>query len=367
MKKYTSGSFTAIKYGIYKEDTDTITSFPAAIIADGENASAKVYGNMQQTGTPTPSSPIQPQECGERTANLCNEEYPNISGTIQYTPIYVGEGSFTLSTTLPYASNGANLFLLSGNVSTGASTSTNGVWLNHNITTQSEEGYITIGYRHYTGTKSPADSQTMLNTGSSALTYEPYGYKIPISSANTTTPIYLGEVQTTRKINKLTFSSSQNWQLQSINSHGIANFYIIATNNFLNNNIISNYFTQQTSSIATTTTEGIYIALTSSSATIYIRINSQTASTVQEFKDWLDGLSEEAALWYILAESTTVILNEPIRKIDNYADTVTTTIPTIAAADNINVSTTLKPSAIDLTYTGWHKYDDKKRSGGAWT
>lgn len=106
-----------------------------------------ISGNMEQTGTPTSSDPIQPQETGERTGNLFDELYPNISGTIRYIPLYVGEGSFTLSTTTPYDSGIANIFLLSGNVSSGASTPNNGAWLKHKVTAQSDGGYITIAYR----------------------------------------------------------------------------------------------------------------------------------------------------------------------------------------------------------------------------
>lgn len=43
----------------------------------------------------------------------------------------------------------------------------------------------------------------MLNTGSTALPYEPYGYKLPLTVNGVEYPIYLGEVETTRKIRKL--------------------------------------------------------------------------------------------------------------------------------------------------------------------
>ena len=183
----------------------------------------------------------------------------------------------------------------------------------------------------------------MLNEGSTALPYEPY----------TTIPVYLSEVQSTRQIKKLVFSSSQNWQLQSINSHGIANFYIVITNDFLDKSlVISNYFTPQTTPIADTTTEGILIAV-STTVSIYIRINSQTASTVQEFKNWLDGLSEEAAFWYVLAEPTTGIVNEPLMKIDSYADSLSVDVELPLpqnAKNNIDVNTTLKPSSASISY-----------------
>ena len=110
--------------------------------------------------------------------NLWNEDYTNISSTIIYRPLYVGDGTFTLSSTIPYFSNVANLFLLSGNVSTGASTSGNGVWINHTVTAQSDSGYVTVAYRNYSGTSSPAKYKTMLNEGSTPLDYEPYSSEV---------------------------------------------------------------------------------------------------------------------------------------------------------------------------------------------
>lgn len=79
---------------------------------------------------------------------------------------------------------GSNLFLLTGNVSTGASTPTNGVYVNHSKTVASTNGYVTIAYRSYDIT--PIDYHTQLEKGSTATAYEPY-------HAPVTTPIYLPE------------------------------------------------------------------------------------------------------------------------------------------------------------------------------
>ena len=52
-------------------------------------------------------------------------------------------------------------------------------------------------------------------------------YKIPISSANTTTPIYLGEVQTTRTIKKLVLTGEENWGKDS-NKDDIDDYFYTA-------------------------------------------------------------------------------------------------------------------------------------------
>ena len=305
-----------------------------------------ISGNMTQSGTPTQDSPIQPQETGERTGNLWDEEYPNISETIRYIPLYVGNGSFTLSTTTPYDSSVANLFLLSGNVSTGASTPGNGVWLNHNVTAQSVDGYVTIAYRHYTNTTSPTECKTMLNTGSTALPYEPYGYKLTISSANTTTPIYLGEVQTTRKIRKMrlvnpgsriTVPKGYTRLAFNISEH-VAPVYFKGGGYCNMTSWRANYNA---------------IGFVAQEHTMFITQDIPEWETLEGATEWLN--SNEVYIWYVLAEPTTGIVNEPIRKIGDYADTISmeqagVQIPTLHGNTVIDVLTDVKPSEVYIKY-----------------
>lgn len=132
---------------------------------------------------------------GDETANLWDEGYTDISTSVIYFPLYVGDGYFTLSTTMPRYLNAAGLFLLPGQQSGGGSTSTNGVWEGQPRTFQSQNGYITIAYKYFQASGvyiSPADYETMLNAGSTAMDYEPYGkYKIPITCGGQTYNIYL--------------------------------------------------------------------------------------------------------------------------------------------------------------------------------
>ena len=128
---------------------------------------------------------------GDKTANLFDETYPNIKKDMpEYKSVYVGNGTFTLSTNVSMFNNAAVLFLLAGNVSSGASTTNNGVSVGISRTVTAVNGYVTIAYRYYTSVD-PRDSQTMLNSGSTALPYEPYGYKIPILCGGETNTIYL--------------------------------------------------------------------------------------------------------------------------------------------------------------------------------
>lgn len=137
----------------------------------GELTNYRIYGNT-----------INGESVGDRTANLWDEIYEE-DGTLHYVPIAVGDGLFTLSTTIP---NGppANIFFLAGNVGSGASTVRNGVWGENSRTIEAVDGYVTIAYeagQSYGEQCYPWNNDTMLNAGSTALPYEPYGYRVPVT------------------------------------------------------------------------------------------------------------------------------------------------------------------------------------------
>lgn len=119
--------------------------------------------------------------------NLWNEDYTDIPVNMPiYKPLYLGEGTFTLSTSAPLNSNNAaNLFFMSGNVTQGASTNTTGCWNGHPITAIANNGYVTIAFRSQYNVN-PTDYQSQIELGSQATNYEPY-------IEPTTTNIYLDE------------------------------------------------------------------------------------------------------------------------------------------------------------------------------
>ena len=94
IKKCVNGSFVNDFYKEYGTDTDTITSLPKTIIGDGQPISSyTIKGNMVQSGTPTPSNPIYPQEVGDlvTTGEHAGEyKIPILSNGVSY-PIYLSE------------------------------------------------------------------------------------------------------------------------------------------------------------------------------------------------------------------------------------------------------------------------------------
>jgi hypothetical protein len=108
--------------------------------------------------------------------------YPDISSsTVQYRPIYVGNGTYTISTDCPKNSaEGANIFFLAGNAQAGASTQGNGVWNGRTITVTTDDGYVTVAYRSE-GNVDPTNYNTQIESGSQATSFAPYSNICPIS------------------------------------------------------------------------------------------------------------------------------------------------------------------------------------------
>ena len=196
-------------------------------------------------------------------------------------------------------------------------------------------------------------------------------YKIPISSANTTTPIYLGEVETTRKIRKLVLTGSEIWYLYStgdthqfytqdmrLGSVALSSTYsTIAPYGMTANNRKGNY--------------GCYPVSNGDEIAFQMYGSKADFPTQAEWKSYLAAQyanGTPVTIWYVLAEPTTGIVNEPLRKIGDYADTVSgITIPTITGVNTIDVETTLKPSEVSVNYKGWHSIQSLHRfNGGSW-
>lgn len=181
-------------------------------------------------------------------------------------------------------------------------------------------------------------------------------YKIPISSAGQTTTVYLGEVETTRKIKKLVLTGEENWTIWNENYFSS----VIDKKGAINTIVCSHFINSPTGGISysKSSISGLKIA---AAAVPFI-------TSVSELKTWLANqyaAETPITVWYVLATPETGIVNEPLRKIGDYADTVSgITIPTIAGANAIDVETTLKPSEVSVNYKGWHPVSALHRFNG---
>lgn len=355
IKKYTNGSWTPAcrKYGT---ETDTITAFPATIIGDGTPiTSYTIKGNMEQNGTPTPSSPIYPTDCGERTENLINIVQPVNMSQSGY--IYKGDFFFW----------GENLTINSTFTSSVAVVGTDGteifngeIYANTPYTVQTPNGVKSLQIY----AMSAVSGYFMLNSGSTPLPYEPYGYKLPLTLGSTTTDIYLGEVQSTRRVKKLVLTGEENcYRYVYTGANGIEVSNVLDANYTRANGFCSHY--------------PVYPQSISNNNSLWIGVNSKSIyfvgildilgiSSASDFKAFLAqqyAAGTPVTVWYVLAEPTTGIVNEPLRKIGDYADSVSGTgLATSGTGQAFDINTTLKPSEVDMTYHGWHEHEDTKYS-----
>lgn len=177
--------------------------------------------------------------------NLFNEEYPNINDIVKYKTIYVGNGTYTMSTNTPAVDGSANLFFLANKVSSGASTSSNGVYSGKTITVTSTDGYVTIGYRivNNVSTYNPYNYHTQIEEGTVATPYEPYiPYSVKTLATNQDNLKMLGytipqemSVQNsimngvfTQRVSRVDLGSL-NWSYTNANSANVNNYYFKAS------------------------------------------------------------------------------------------------------------------------------------------
>lgn len=370
-----------------RADTFTGTSSISARCYGLPVKSWEIDGNSQQSGTPEQDDPIYPEFVGERTANLFD-----VNNFIDGGDFYpVGSSSSLVASTntdillIPckpstyYTVSRSSItkrfmicFTTTANLAAGTPVYNLTGYAGYDpeqayiLTAQSgaDSEYLLIYYAKHAGNDSSTAEEIsaslasmMVNEGSTALPYEPYGYKLNITSAGQTVPIYLGQVQTLRKIKKYVFTGQENFDIQTVNPYGIVNFRSAV--DFFSGRLagegdcICSHFRLQSSNISTETEQGFRVI---ESGRIYFRIFETDISTVTALQTWLSdqyAAGTPVCVWYILAEPETAITNEPLAKIGTYADTLTSeqagiTIPTTDGSTTISVDTALAPSRFEI-------------------
>jgi len=191
-------------------------------------------------------------------------------------------------------------------------------------------------------------------------------YKIPISSANTTTPVYLGEVETTRKVKKLVFDGTENWYtaVSSTGLFGIQRFEPMQAQPFISGySAVSNCYVynpvQSGIDAATVSGEFVLQAFRAGSTWQYnFFIKDERYDDLTAWKSYLAAqyaAGTPVCVLYVLVEPTTGIVNEPLMKIGDYADTLSkeqagVEIPTNNGSTTLDVGTTVKPSNVYIEY-----------------
>lgn len=383
LKKYINGSWVDTSYKRYETGTDAVTNLPVEIFTDGQPVSSyTLKGNTSVSGTPSPQNPVTISGVGNETANLTSTnawKNADTTDTRSYfsARFYVSGGSqaFTNVTQI-----GEYTLTLTG-------LTNEKVQFKHNGSTRdllifeytcdfSEPTDLTVSF--YANGYNPTElngidlTNIMLNTGSTALDYEPYGYKISIlKDSSPLTPVYLSEPLMGIATADTIVSSgtlTRAYQIVELNS----SMYIEAYN--------ATWGTAFTISISNVSSGGEYAAIDAvcshypkttrnnlyrnnvngicySGSTNAIIINDVDCATVQDFKNFITAQKEANTPITIVIAVTT-------------PTTETVTVPEITTTGgevSIDVDTTVKPSELDLTYHGWHEHEPLKRENGSWS
>jgi hypothetical protein len=352
---------------VYTNTREITGTLPLSFTSRGKPLSDyRISGNTVQDGTPTPEAPVDVVGCGVRTGNLfdkskittgfvylggvapnasyyCSDFIP-ITATTYYFQNVVGGSAQNSVVVYDANKQGLRYMRLSGGVAASGA-----------MQFQSGDAYIRINCYYATDVNT-----VMVNTGSTALPYEPYGYKLPLTINGTESPIYLGEAQTTRKIKKLVLTGEETFDIES--SYNRFSFYIVDMLGFgvrLTKLYCTHY--QNISDgrpVRDIPDNSIYTGGGSDAKKVFIKTTDYT--TISAFKAYLAAqyaAGTPVTIWYVLAEQETGIANEPLMKIGGYADTITmaqagVTIPTVSGTNVLDMSSTVKPSEVYIKGKG---------------
>lgn len=348
----------------------TYTKFPIVFRTTEQSIPTwTIKGNEEYTGTPTPSNPVDVNGVGVRTENLWNAsvEQGAINSTtgaetsnnerIRSTSIALSQGTYTISA----SGSAQDVFIyLYGTDDTYIGIYDSSWARMPTSITLSANCKVRFVFKKYSGTVVPSDiSDIMLNTGSTAKPFEPYGYKIPISSGGVTTNIYLGSTQTVRQVKKIVFDGTEDWQGSDISPTKnltldgyakISGISCVSTHYNPANNVVSGDPIPYDSCC-------FYLG---ASNVVYLKGNESDTypKTITDFKAYLAqqyAAGTPVTVWYVLATPQTAAVNEPLMKIGTYADTLSNAaqIATTSGLNTIDVATSLKPSEMSLTYDGY--------------
>lgn len=327
--------------------------------------SYEIGGNMVQNGTPTPTSPIYPQECGDRTANIAPvTSYSGWATDIMdrfntdYSKISYDSGQYTFSANITTSAN-TGIFKFCFTY-TDDTTSKSG-WISatsRRVTLVSTYGKTvkSISITDYNNYTSLQITNIMLNDGNAPLPYEPYGYKIPLNLNGATQNLYLTEPlrkigdyadevnsdgTVTRRIKKLVLNGDEKW----FNRAGIPKniFFIddIGVRAVDNECICTHYENQNYGGFDNIQDNHILTKYNPDAnlQRIGIRDSRFSSPNATDFKSYIAtqySAGTPVTVWYVLAEPTTEQVTAP-------------TLTPATGNNTLAIGTTLQPSSVSIT------------------
>lgn len=382
-QQYAAGTPITIWYALAEPITTTLSSIP-------DGLRGIIEGKGSQLSTPSPSNPIEPIFYGDKTRNLFDKSKRIDNSRVLYTTGEIGALSglfvsdftpikpnttYTLNIVSSISNKTGHLFALYDEnrnfVNTGTHSVISGATV-YTITTPSDVAYI-----RFNGNMASVD-EAMLNEGSTAFPYEPYGYKLNILSGGATTPVYLSEVESTRRIKKLVLTGGEEstyFYRKNTTSPNDSLYYISFSE--LQSAPVNGFplYCTHLQNLNHTPSNEVGITVGTSYNVIYFNLgldamNAQTSgNTVAGLREYLAAqyaAGTPVTIWYVLATEETVVVNEPLMRIGSYADTLSmeqagVDIPTLKRPNTteIDIVTSLPPSEVYAKYRGskTQKYD----------
>lgn len=223
--------------------------------------------------------------------------------------------------------------------------------------------YKIYGNTERTGTPTPENPIYPSECGELETTGAHAGqYKLSLTSAGQDVDIYLGESQTTRRIKKLVLTGEETIQKIGVNAQ-----YAYYVRNVLQENAIdrTSFICTHIPNVYNYQGENPSMVISFNMVDLFLNIGKEliesqpSGNTVEGLKEYLAAqyaAGTPVTVWYVLAEPETAVVNEPLMKIGNYADTIDSTqttaqIPTSAGSTTISwAGEGLTPSQVELEY-----------------
>lgn len=321
-----------------------------------------ISGNTVQDGTPTPDAPVDVVGCGglEENVAIINNRSDTVTNWY-YTDVRLSNelpaGTYTISFTMDSKTWDAT----ASSLGRGNRTAYQADVLQYQIpyAPANINKTITLNsnaciWARFLRSATPATFSYSVSKIAIVSGNKPYGqYKLPLTVNGTEYPIYLGEAQTTRKIKKLVLTGEENWTYRSGAPANVFFMYLP---------------TAKTGEVAMSNAYPYY------SGTDFVDMNDKEFAIIRsnlvirnsdyqyesQFKAYLAAqyaAGTPVTVWYVLAVPETSVVNEPLMKIGNYADTITmaqagVTIPTVSGTNVLDMLSPVKPSEVYIKGKG---------------
>ena len=272
-----------------------------------------LLGNAVQNGTPAPDNIIIPEMCGVRTGNLFD---PNGITTNERGETRVGVELPAGRYCITNLSNSVCYWRI------GVETQTS-----NQINPSAPYVYINAPDTLVVWVDTNSNKNIMLNAGSTALPYEPYGWKVPFTNAGQTIPVYLGGVPTVRRVKKLVLDGTESYTYQSQYSRYVFTIQDAFADGTRNTQCFCTHYQSVHNGEPITDVPDNSIYINQQAAGTQFCIKDESITSADDFKSYLTAqyaAGTPVTIWYVLKTPETTISNEPLCKISTYADELTT-------------------------------------------